>query len=170
MSLAFEDSGEFLASGGSDGIAHVWRLSKEREVFRVSQPGHLTSLAFGEGGRSLVIATGYKVAQQGVADRPNTCRSWPWRARDVADGACDLVKANGGGRHPRMPRSLPWRVTVPKDIKPPPRERAERFFNVQRWTTMPQGVAWNSAPKCGTKQPPFQRLAAARHVPRGCAA
>jgi pimeloyl-ACP methyl ester carboxylesterase len=27
----------------------------------------------------------------------------------------------------------------PKDISQPPREWAERFFNVQRWTTMPRG-------------------------------
>jgi len=27
----------------------------------------------------------------------------------------------------------------PKDISQPPRERAERFFNVQRWTEMPRG-------------------------------
>ena len=27
----------------------------------------------------------------------------------------------------------------PKDINPPPREWAERFFNVQRWTEMPRG-------------------------------
>jgi pimeloyl-ACP methyl ester carboxylesterase len=27
----------------------------------------------------------------------------------------------------------------PKDISQPPRERAERFFNVQRWTRMPRG-------------------------------
>jgi len=27
----------------------------------------------------------------------------------------------------------------PKDISQPPREWAERFFNVQRWTEMPRG-------------------------------
>jgi len=27
----------------------------------------------------------------------------------------------------------------PKDISSPPREWAERFFNVQRWTEMPSG-------------------------------
>jgi pimeloyl-ACP methyl ester carboxylesterase len=27
----------------------------------------------------------------------------------------------------------------PKDISRPPREWAERFFNVQRWTEMPRG-------------------------------
>jgi pimeloyl-ACP methyl ester carboxylesterase len=27
----------------------------------------------------------------------------------------------------------------PKDLSSPPREWAERFFNVQRWTTMPRG-------------------------------
>jgi pimeloyl-ACP methyl ester carboxylesterase len=27
----------------------------------------------------------------------------------------------------------------PKDISPPPREWAERFFNVQRWTEMTRG-------------------------------
>jgi pimeloyl-ACP methyl ester carboxylesterase len=27
----------------------------------------------------------------------------------------------------------------PKDISHPPREWAERFFNVQRWTEMPRG-------------------------------
>ena len=27
----------------------------------------------------------------------------------------------------------------PKVISQPPRERAERFFNVQRWTEMPRG-------------------------------
>jgi hypothetical protein len=27
----------------------------------------------------------------------------------------------------------------PKDISHPPREGAERFFNVQRWTEMPRG-------------------------------
>jgi pimeloyl-ACP methyl ester carboxylesterase len=27
----------------------------------------------------------------------------------------------------------------PKDISQPPREWAERFFNVQRWTQMPKG-------------------------------
>jgi hypothetical protein len=27
----------------------------------------------------------------------------------------------------------------PKDISHPPREWAERFFNVQRWTEMPSG-------------------------------
>jgi pimeloyl-ACP methyl ester carboxylesterase len=27
----------------------------------------------------------------------------------------------------------------PKDISSPPREYAERFFNVQRWTEMPRG-------------------------------
>lgn len=27
----------------------------------------------------------------------------------------------------------------PKDLSHPPREWAERFFNVQRWTTMPSG-------------------------------
>jgi pimeloyl-ACP methyl ester carboxylesterase len=27
----------------------------------------------------------------------------------------------------------------PKDISHPPREWAERFFNVQRWTEMPHG-------------------------------
>jgi len=27
----------------------------------------------------------------------------------------------------------------PKDISQPPREWAERFFNVQRWTAMPRG-------------------------------
>lgn len=27
----------------------------------------------------------------------------------------------------------------PKDISTPPREWAERFFNVQRWTEMPKG-------------------------------
>jgi pimeloyl-ACP methyl ester carboxylesterase len=27
----------------------------------------------------------------------------------------------------------------PRDISSPPREWAERFFNVQRWTTMPRG-------------------------------
>ena len=27
----------------------------------------------------------------------------------------------------------------PKDLSTPPREWAERFFNVQRWTTMPRG-------------------------------
>jgi microsomal epoxide hydrolase len=27
----------------------------------------------------------------------------------------------------------------PKDISHPPRELAERFFNVQRWTEMPRG-------------------------------
>jgi pimeloyl-ACP methyl ester carboxylesterase len=27
----------------------------------------------------------------------------------------------------------------PKDISNPPREWAERFFNVQRWTEMPRG-------------------------------
>ncbi|HEY7112591.1 MAG TPA: hypothetical protein VIA45_06620 [Thermoanaerobaculia bacterium] len=27
----------------------------------------------------------------------------------------------------------------PKDLSSPPRERAERFFNVVRWTEMPRG-------------------------------
>ena len=27
----------------------------------------------------------------------------------------------------------------PKDLSSPPREWGERFFNVQRWTTMPRG-------------------------------
>jgi len=27
----------------------------------------------------------------------------------------------------------------PKELSQPPREWAERFFNVQRWTTMPRG-------------------------------
>jgi pimeloyl-ACP methyl ester carboxylesterase len=27
----------------------------------------------------------------------------------------------------------------PKDIAPPPREWANRFYNVQRWTEMPRG-------------------------------
>lgn len=30
-------------------------------------------------------------------------------------------------------------ASFPKDINPPPREWAERFFNVERWTEMPRG-------------------------------
>jgi pimeloyl-ACP methyl ester carboxylesterase len=30
-------------------------------------------------------------------------------------------------------------ASFPRDISPPPREWAERFFNVQRWTEMPRG-------------------------------
>jgi pimeloyl-ACP methyl ester carboxylesterase len=36
-------------------------------------------------------------------------------------------------------------ASFPKDLLPPPREWAERFFNVQRWTEMPRGghfAAW----------------------------
>ena len=28
---------------------------------------------------------------------------------------------------------------LPRDLLPPPREWAERFFNIQRWTELPQG-------------------------------
>ena len=30
-------------------------------------------------------------------------------------------------------------ASFPRDILPPPREWAERFFNIQRWTEMPRG-------------------------------
>lgn len=30
-------------------------------------------------------------------------------------------------------------ATFPRDLLPPPREWAERFFNIQRWTEMPRG-------------------------------
>ena len=36
-------------------------------------------------------------------------------------------------------------ASFPKDLLPPPREWAERFFNIQRWTEMPRGghfAAW----------------------------
>jgi pimeloyl-ACP methyl ester carboxylesterase len=36
----------------------------------------------------------------------------------------------------KVPAAL---ALFPRDISQPPREWAERFFNVQRWTTMPRG-------------------------------
>jgi len=33
-------------------------------------------------------------------------------------------------------------ASFPKDLLPPPREWAERFFNIQRWTEMPRGGHW----------------------------
>ena len=33
-------------------------------------------------------------------------------------------------------------ASFPHDLLPPPREWAERFFNVQRWTDMPRGGHW----------------------------
>jgi len=33
-------------------------------------------------------------------------------------------------------------ASLPRDISPPPREWAERFFNIQHWTEMPRGGHW----------------------------
>jgi len=33
-------------------------------------------------------------------------------------------------------------ASFPRDLLPPPREWAERFFNIQRWTEMPRGGHW----------------------------
>ena len=33
-------------------------------------------------------------------------------------------------------------ASFPQDLLPPPREWAERFFNIQRWTEMPRGGHW----------------------------
>lgn len=50
-----------------------------------------------------------------------------------------LVKLNPfdkTGNRPGIPAAF---AIFPKDISQPPREYAERFFNVQRWTEMPHG-------------------------------
>jgi len=33
-------------------------------------------------------------------------------------------------------------ASFPRDLLPPPREWAERFFNIQRWAEMPRGGHW----------------------------
>ena len=50
--------------------------------------------------------------------------------RWILEKAKDLV-------HPvKVPAAF---ARFPKDLSDPPREWAERFFNVQRWTQMPRG-------------------------------
>jgi pimeloyl-ACP methyl ester carboxylesterase len=49
-----------------------------------------------------------------------------WRQKE---GAYALIQST-------VPQSL---ASFPRDLLPPPREWAERFFNVQRWTEMPRG-------------------------------
>jgi len=48
---------------------------------------------------------------------------------------------DGGGREeaPGKPVTPAGFALFPKDISTPPREWAERFFDVQRWREMPRG-------------------------------
>jgi pimeloyl-ACP methyl ester carboxylesterase len=52
----------------------------------------------------------------------------------IKEGAIDEIKKWTG------PAQVPAAFALfPADISHPPREWAERFFNVQRWTRMPRG-------------------------------
>lgn len=53
---------------------------------------------------------------------------------------CERDDLDEGGNQKLGPCKVPSAFTLfPKDISHPPREWAQRFFNVQRWTEMPQG-------------------------------
>jgi hypothetical protein len=47
-----------------------------------------------------------------------------------------MEAAKGGVGSSKTPAGF---ALFPKDISTPPREWAERFYNVQRWTEMPRG-------------------------------
>ena len=56
VSVAFNHSGDLLASGGRDGIAHVWAMPGGREVLRISHGSPVSQVAFHPGAEELVTA------------------------------------------------------------------------------------------------------------------
>jgi pimeloyl-ACP methyl ester carboxylesterase len=58
----------------------------------------------------------------------------------------ETMSAIGGGGTPNGPVTVPTAVAIfPADIVPAPREFAERWFDLRRWTVMPRGghfAAW----------------------------
>ena len=79
-SLAFSSDGQFLFSGGSDSIIHIWTLEGNKVGQLVGHTGWIWDLAFDSSGELLASAgTGDLYNQQLPAD--NTARLWRWNER-----------------------------------------------------------------------------------------
>jgi WD40 repeat protein len=57
VSVAFNSNGSLLASGGRDGVAHVWALSGGRELLRVQHTAPVSQIAFRPGANQVIIAS-----------------------------------------------------------------------------------------------------------------
>ena len=80
--LALSPLGTHLATGGTDGVAHIWDIASATEVSRVRHRDTVEIVAFSPDGRYLITATA-----RGVVT------AWPWRPEDLVQAACSQLRA-----------------------------------------------------------------------------